>query len=83
MSDQPKDEKDEKNEQPPLDTPQPGERVYAPASARVAKPPAPGHEALVRQVDDSTPERRAADESAPAGRAVDDTREGSQDERAD
>jgi hypothetical protein len=42
------------------------ERVYAPASARVPKPPAPGHEALVQQVDSATPERRAAeDEKQP------------------
>ena len=39
----------------------PTERVYAPASARVPKPPAPGHEALVDQVDATTPERQAAE----------------------
>jgi hypothetical protein len=38
------------------------ERVYAPASARVPKRPAPGHEALVQQVDATTPERRAAEQ---------------------
>ncbi len=35
-------------------------RVYAPASARVPRPRAPGHEALVEHVDTSTPERRQA-----------------------
>ena len=35
-------------------------RVYAPASARVPKPPALGDEALVEHVDTSTPERRQA-----------------------
>jgi hypothetical protein len=38
------------------------ERVYAPASARVPKAPAPGHEALVNQLDATTPERQAADQ---------------------
>ncbi|HEY3061975.1 MAG TPA: hypothetical protein VGL99_23610 [Chloroflexota bacterium] len=48
------------------------ERVYAPASARVPKPPAPGHEALVQQVDSATPERRAAeDEKRPMRREHD------------
>jgi hypothetical protein len=54
------------------------ERVHAPASARTPKPPAPGHDALVGPVDDSTPERRAlpADETtasrpwAPGGSIV-------------
>lgn len=36
------------------------ERVYAPASERVPKPPAPGHEPLVRATDPSTPERQSA-----------------------
>jgi hypothetical protein len=60
--DQVKDEKGRENE-PATDSRQPGERVYAPASARIAKPPAPGHEALVRHVDESTPERQAAPEA--------------------
>jgi len=34
-------------------------RVYAPASERVPKPPAPGHEDLAGQVDEDTPERQA------------------------
>jgi hypothetical protein len=40
----------------------PSKRVYAPASARVPKPPAPGHEALVKHLDDTTPERRAVEQ---------------------
>jgi hypothetical protein len=40
----------------------PTEQVYAPASARIPKPPAPGHEALVDQVDATTPERQAAEQ---------------------
>jgi hypothetical protein len=35
------------------------ERVYAPASERVPKPPAPGHRELVEHPDQGTPERRA------------------------
>jgi hypothetical protein len=61
QAEQPKAEHAEQREQAELR--QPGERVYAPASARVAKPPAPGHEALVARVDDSTPERQGAVES--------------------
>lgn len=38
----------------------PGERVYAPASARVPIPPAPGHEQMVSNIDTNTAERRAA-----------------------
>jgi hypothetical protein len=47
----------------PVGQTDPTERVYAPASARVPKPPAPGHEALLEQVDITTAERRGA----PAG----------------
>jgi uncharacterized membrane protein len=36
------------------------ERVYAPASERVPKPPVPGHRDFVEHPDQSTPERRAA-----------------------
>jgi hypothetical protein len=36
-----------------------GERVYAPASERVAKPPVPGHRDLVTHTDEATPERQA------------------------
>jgi hypothetical protein len=36
-----------------------GERVYAPASERVAKPPVPGHRDLVTHTDEGTPERQA------------------------
>lgn len=36
------------------------ERVYAPASERVPKPPVPGHEQLVSTTDPATPERRSA-----------------------
>ncbi len=46
------------------------ERVYAPASARVTKPPAPGHEQLVNQVDATTAERLAAEQEHRA--AIDD-----------
>lgn len=45
----------------------PAERVYAPASARVAKPPVPGHRDMIEHTDPSTPERRAAGGS-PGGR---------------
>jgi hypothetical protein len=38
----------------------PGERVYAPAEARVAKPPVSGHRDLIEHPDARTPERRAA-----------------------
>jgi hypothetical protein len=37
-----------------------GERVYAPASERVPKPPVPGHRELVEHPDEATPERQAA-----------------------
>ena len=36
-----------------------GERVYAPASERVPKPPVPGHQDLVQHPDEATPERQA------------------------
>jgi hypothetical protein len=36
-----------------------GERVYAPASERVPKPPVPGHRDLVQHPDEATPERQA------------------------
>jgi hypothetical protein len=36
-----------------------GERVYAPASERVPKPPVPGHRDLVAHPDEATPERQA------------------------
>ncbi|GAC1319274.1 MAG: hypothetical protein NVSMB2_14490 [Chloroflexota bacterium] len=38
----------------------PGERVYAPASERVPKPPVPGHRDFVEHTDTHTPEREAA-----------------------
>jgi hypothetical protein len=37
-----------------------GERVYAPASERVPKPPVPGHREVVEHTDTHTPEREAA-----------------------
>jgi hypothetical protein len=37
-----------------------GERVYAPASERVPKPPVPGHRDLVEHPDEATAERQAA-----------------------
>lgn len=50
------------------------ERVYAPASERVPKRPAPGHEDIVGHVDRSTPERRAA--GAPTDREAPDPGKG-------
>ena len=45
-----------------------GERVYAPASERVPKPPVPGHRDLVEHPDEATPERQAV--SGPADGTV-------------
>jgi hypothetical protein len=68
QDDHPKDAESEQNEERA-----PGERVYAPASERVAKPPAPGHETLVKQVDETTPERRGATEPESTPLASEDT----------
>ena len=43
-----------------------GERVYAPASERVPREPAPGHRDFVEHPDTRTPERQAAASSATA-----------------
>jgi hypothetical protein len=45
----------------PADRPEPvAERVYAPASERVPKPPVPGHRDVIEHTDTHTPEREAA-----------------------
>jgi hypothetical protein len=45
--------------------PQPGERVYAPASERVPKEPVPGHREVIERTDTHTREREAIGQAAP------------------